>query len=1263
MKTYPSAVSRTLQPSGRGLLTVVGQHDRPLSDADVNLIQDLQDLKRGLIVENMAPSGCLSASPFVFHTNTPNWFAIPAFDVLLRGEVIRVMGHRYPDLSLNKVELPDPTSGLVDGRVFVAFLEMWYTILDQESGQGFYVDEDGQRFIYPYGCVNADPIRLAEFPDDTVDPLFGKMTTARAQLQWRIQVQEVPKDYDFSRNRFGMDPTSTSQLLAQGRATSPVLPFTPLVGETGEATLWRAGGDASNVLGSMDGYVYAMPLAVVFQRSLNVFDPDLAPFGCASSAGGGLFLDGVSGRFDGKFADIICPEDVVDVRLTTSLTGYDADPLLRTGTEEILSGACRAKVGRSDFPAKAVGPVLPQLTGMAPRATSILWRNIANAGSFDGFRNGLSSDTRTHFTAFRVAPATVAPAQDRPVSATVATSGVWRQGDTIKITLPSTAPVGAVIDHVFVQSTNSQGVPFPLMGSQLQITGIGTREAQITIALDLSLTPAVDPGGRPVTLTVGTTYPAKTGVDLKQIPLGQIHGRIKDPGAGLAGSTFMLFGVSDYERDAAFPSVTSTKVTAFSPSHSTNVFGVRAHLSIPNTEASAGSAPGTYVFTIKRTGLDGRLTGLYVTRVLDHSGRQIPILNRGLVGDSMVITVQGPLDMTKASEVVTLCHKTAQASVIPAVRGLGMIEETVLLGKALTATPTTQDLTSAVDRRLEVTSVQSVIGGGTTIQGLVHGGRLRGIAGNDSGDQVGFVWVMQGATNTFAPVRAFMTITVNAFTITFPDDTIDADVPWFVPVSFIPGFDPNTEAVFAFSYVPYQGEGVEGRSYTILAAEDQALVTTNGTGTAPTPGITDVFPYDRQFPVASTLPSRAQWSDVDLKNNPIGVSESNFQSKRQDNTQVTFQVPLRTNDFVPPLQGSLHRRVALLEPTGHGFAATQPHVGFAIEPPVTKTVLGTGVATKHAITLYVDNVLGDDANDGTSPEDPVKTVRQAMALLPPILRHPVSVLLVANPDAPYRLSDLASGHLGLSQKEGGVYCAGEVAFTMQDAGSLTFGRADSGALAPPVIFDSTGFTWTAGPIAAFVVSSGRVVFSEITFKGTPAPFNGVLYGSVRVYGADVAFINCTLDHPVVGVTALQGARISWTDGTIILGAVEVGIMATDSSVVVTGTNTGSGVVLVRDGGNPNAFFHVNCGGVLTLNRHHPSQKPGCEVGFPYLTQENLPVVARAELGATIIAESQFSTQGAAVASAHSVVQTMIVGGSQFQAFALDATSSRVQGPF
>ena len=47
MFEYPSVVSRTLDPTGKSLRTIVGLHDHELSDADINLIQDLQKLRLG----------------------------------------------------------------------------------------------------------------------------------------------------------------------------------------------------------------------------------------------------------------------------------------------------------------------------------------------------------------------------------------------------------------------------------------------------------------------------------------------------------------------------------------------------------------------------------------------------------------------------------------------------------------------------------------------------------------------------------------------------------------------------------------------------------------------------------------------------------------------------------------------------------------------------------------------------------------------------------------------------------------------------------------------------------------------------------------------------------------------------------------------------------------------------------------------------------------------------------------------------------------
>src|SRR5271157_255728 len=151
-KTYPTTVSRTLDPTGKALITVVGQHDHEISDADINLIQDLQDQKRLNLLE-YTTSGCITYVPFQFAPFSSNTFYIPAFDVLFNGEVIHVAGNKSSDLNLNRVQLPGsafwaPGVADEDARIFVVYLELWYQALDSTSslvvdgfpGSGYYVD-------------------------------------------------------------------------------------------------------------------------------------------------------------------------------------------------------------------------------------------------------------------------------------------------------------------------------------------------------------------------------------------------------------------------------------------------------------------------------------------------------------------------------------------------------------------------------------------------------------------------------------------------------------------------------------------------------------------------------------------------------------------------------------------------------------------------------------------------------------------------------------------------------------------------------------------------------------------------------------------------------------------------------------------------------------------------------------------------------------------------------------------------------------------
>src|ERR1035437_2747295 len=145
-KTYPAIVSRTLDPSKKSLCTVIGLHDHQITDADFNLSQDLQDLKRSeMLQDKSCVSGCLTYAPMQYNTAIPNVFIIPSFDVLWNNvEILTIAGNQSSDLTVNRVQLPlpqyfTPTTPQTaqDAQIYVVFLEIWYQALNPITGQGY----------------------------------------------------------------------------------------------------------------------------------------------------------------------------------------------------------------------------------------------------------------------------------------------------------------------------------------------------------------------------------------------------------------------------------------------------------------------------------------------------------------------------------------------------------------------------------------------------------------------------------------------------------------------------------------------------------------------------------------------------------------------------------------------------------------------------------------------------------------------------------------------------------------------------------------------------------------------------------------------------------------------------------------------------------------------------------------------------------------------------------------------------------------------
>lgn len=1256
-KNYPPTVSRTLDPTGLGFATVVGQHDRKLTDADINLIQDVQDLKRLSILDHTAPSGCLTLSPFRFKTFTEKVFEIPAFNVLFRGEVIQVAGSRTADLSLNRVEIGSPRAwapgvGYDDGSIYVVFLEVWGKALNPSTGDGYYVNQNGARYFWPLGCVESDlsVVLRTQFQDNVPDPFQGMLTTLRVQTQWRLRVERLPSlPYNFEKNRFGLDPDPLTGAKMLGRGSIPAndpasdFAFSSLLSVTGETTLWRAGdGNAANSLQTVDGYVYATPVALVFQRNNGKFTLDTNPFGCGLTTvqRSGLFADKISGRLDGKFADIVYPEDVVDTRVSVSLTGYDPETLTQQGLTDVITGAHTTRISRGEAPGckpTALGSKLPYTVALASRQTV----NVDTVGSFDRWANGFSSDARTYTTTRVVTLADRTVVGVNP-DTKVPNTSAWGMGDVIPIKLDNLVAQGASIVNVFVQSlvTNADGSksPLALYGGQLSVEGLNYRQVTIRIASNLAKATQA-PGANPLIITVGVKYPAGGGADLRRVPVDMAGGELFDADTN---ATLPVFGVSEYEVDQ-FKAPRTKEIVAlqvYSPFYSSTVFGSRVHLNIPNSQAAISTGDQQTqlnTFTIPRRDLDKRFQGLYAVAALDPEGVPLHISRREIIGDNMLVVVDGLLNTTTATTFVVLCHRTAQCAVNPPVKGMTALEETVLVGPALAG-----DIQG--DTRFTVASSRYT-GTDSILVLYANNARLKGFAGTDFAT---LVWV-KDISGKFVARECTVELFGGIATVTIPRTNVTTS-QWFLVASLLPSPSATSRLTLTLTYVPYQGEGVEGRDYTLVYAPNEAWITTNGTGQAPIVGLQDVFPFNRQFPISPTLPALPNWSDADLKNQALGAEvDSNFVAKRFNNVEHTLATRLHTNDFIAPLHGFMRRKIRMSNKAGRrGFTKATPHVGFAVAKPKARSILGDNLqSTVSPVTLYVNNVSGNDTNDGLLKASAKKTIHGAIATLPPVLRHPVAIILVDTGYA-YTIKDLqrvdfTQALLGDGETRASRYYAlGHIAFVMQESARITIGRETTSG--ERITIDATGFTgFGDGPTFAFLVSDSRVILHGLTFKGFTT-------AAVKIIDSDVEFLDCELGPNLTSFSAEQGALVTLNGGTVALGGENIGGVLASSSLRVSKT-----ILKVLPGGTPGAFFVAERSSNLNFQDHNITLEADLESG---ITGGHTIAIARTS--STITCEPTWISNGKCVLQTNSTL-VRSVGLSPFRG-GLDKDASSNDAP-
>jgi hypothetical protein len=275
-------VSRVLDPATTQFLSVIWQAGLCPLDSEWNLVGDLAagfDRQRSLLG---TPSGWFGndINPSKDYQTDPtwsNWFKFgrqrsgdkqSIMWAVVNGWLVPVAGTQTGDPpgspddtdTWNKVTLEPPPGSAGDARADFVFLEVWKARIAPYPST---INKPNGSAIFKLGNVEGG---FSYLPDDILDPAIGEETTERVQLQYRIRV--VKGLINLSTNPDGFDPTVVK---AQGaQATPPSVggyTFANMRETLGDPGLWRAGDGTQNVLGTVDGYVYAIPICIVFRRN------------------------------------------------------------------------------------------------------------------------------------------------------------------------------------------------------------------------------------------------------------------------------------------------------------------------------------------------------------------------------------------------------------------------------------------------------------------------------------------------------------------------------------------------------------------------------------------------------------------------------------------------------------------------------------------------------------------------------------------------------------------------------------------------------------------------------------------------------------------------------------------------------------------------------------------------------------------------------------------------------------------------------------
>lgn len=326
VKSLGPGVSGYLDPEDRAWETVAYQAGKPVLDKELNLLQDTEQdaelrfrrrsLPSGFLMEDFLSvrAGTTGLTTLIESNGSANGIQLPqGMRAHVNGWIVNVSSTN--NNSRNVLTLSASPAGAGTKRTDLVILEVWRRLLSAAPST---VGKSGSGRIWRHGNVKITNDVSLNFADDILDAGVGAETTKRVQIQYRLRVVD---GVDLFAHPYGMtDPAVVARSVPPAAATPDgnATVFTYLnQSSTGDPGLWRAGdGDPTNTLGTVDGYMYAIPVAAILRRNQAAFNRN-------TNHNGGVATPGPSDRPDGLFYNIIDPVDVIDMRHGVSPSGWN----------------------------------------------------------------------------------------------------------------------------------------------------------------------------------------------------------------------------------------------------------------------------------------------------------------------------------------------------------------------------------------------------------------------------------------------------------------------------------------------------------------------------------------------------------------------------------------------------------------------------------------------------------------------------------------------------------------------------------------------------------------------------------------------------------------------------------------------------------------------------------------------------------------------------------------------------------------------------